>query len=409
MATGYTMYGQSGSLKSSKWNPRLTRPDLPTAQPEQPAAPSYWRPAEFSRPATPYPMSPYAMQPGGGRGGRSGTTGRGLSIMGGGGGGTGMLSASAFNPTNSMGPGSYYPGGSGEFNRNMQQAMLNPQVAAAYSASQPAAMAALMQHQAARPVNRLAMMRWGDASARAIAGGMGGGGSGGGLAGGYQSAFDEARMENEARYRDTLAGGQDRYERNMNRIAGMGGQERKDINDSYDDQEAARRQSLIGRGLGNSTIVDTMQMGNERERTDALGRLEERLRREQVDTDAALSGDVLGIMERRSDTYPDYNQLAQLAQGLGAAGVGQPGGAGSGGAVGFMPARVPVNMGFQMPMGGGFGGGGGGGGGGGKPNIGQQNVAQRVAAINRLRGMGLTEHQARLVLGGEFDLADFLP
>lgn len=167
-------------------------------------------------------------------------------------------------------------------------------------------------------------------------GGYNYGGSGGG-AGGFQSAYDEARAENEARYRDILDG----YEARREAMRGAGSQESRDIDRSYTARQAAQQQGLVSRGLNNSTLLDTMRMGVDRERTDAQGRLGERLRREEAD----LTGDELSYMERRTDLYPNEALLAQLAQGVGAAGGG--GGAYTAG-LGY---TSPQSLGYQLPWG----------------------------------------------------------
>jgi len=87
----------------------------------------------------------------------------------------------------------------------------------------------------------------------------------------------------------------DRYNRGLANLEGMGDQERRDINERYDARSGALNQDLISRGIRNSTVAQSMQQGNERERTADLGRLEERLRQQRLDTDAALSGDLLNM------------------------------------------------------------------------------------------------------------------
>lgn len=155
-------------------------------------------------------------------------------------------------------------------------------------------------------------------------GGAGAGGAGGGysndLSGQFQRRFDEANQANEARYQDVLKGYQSRYERALQMLAGLGQQEGKDINELYDQQGAKINQNLIGRGLGNSTVTSTMAMGNERERLASLGRLNEQMRQQAMAADAGLSGDTLQFMERKTEAAPSMELLAQLAQGVGAAG-----------------------------------------------------------------------------------------
>lgn len=199
---------------------------------------------------------------------------------------------------------------------------------------------------------------------------QGGGGSsgyyGGAIPDAYQRAQEEAKAANEQRYQDILSGYQNRsnefqqrqsgntddvltgyenrYQRGMDLLSGLGTQEKRDIDESYQKLGASNQQDMVNRGLTGTTIMPTMRSGIERERQDALSRVNERLQREQLLADAGLSGDALGAQERmygqglagymgatgdtlgfaerRSDTYPDFNQLLGLAQQYGASGAG---------------------------------------------------------------------------------------
>lgn len=142
----------------------------------------------------------------------------------------------------------------------------------------------------------------------------------------FQQAMDQANQANEARYRDILSGLQSRYQRNLSMMGGLGQQEARDINEAADQSYARGQQDLIGRGLGNSTRLVNLRMGVDRERNADLGRLNERMRSQVMNADSGLSGDVLSFMERKNENAPDMRLLAQLAQGVGAAGFGLPSG-----------------------------------------------------------------------------------
>ncbi len=194
--------------------------------------------------------------------------------------------------------------------------------------------------------------------------GAGGGGVGGGrvqaggggtdLASQFQSQLDRANQANEARYQDILGGYQSRYERGLGMLAGLGQQEGRDVNELYDNQAAQMQQNLIGRGLGNSTVLDTMRMGNERERNADLGRLNDRVRQQAMSQDANLSGDTLQFMERKNENGPQMQLLAQLAQQLGQGGGGGGGGSGAFGfgALGMPSIDFYPNFGGYSPRGG---------------------------------------------------------
>jgi hypothetical protein len=268
--------------------------------------PGYWQPSFLQTPPTPYPTNQfnYAGQGGYGadhrpkvpRGGRGGNVFAGTF--------------NAYEPSMFMGPGAYWPGHQAEFQG--QQQVANQLIMAGRMAPdnrQPSQVAASM----------IAGRRSPNPWSRVAAGGsyVSGGGSssgGGSLAEGYQAALDRANQANEARYRDILEG----YNNRMGYLQGAGAQEAKDINRVYDNQAAAGAQHLVGRGLGNSTLVNTMNMGVDRERTSSLGRLEERLRGQYMDAQK----DTMDFMERKNESGPDFAQLAALAQMEGASGGG---------------------------------------------------------------------------------------
>lgn len=220
--------------------------------------------------------------------------------------------------------------------------------------------------------------------------GQGGSGQGGvspyDVPGQYQAAYNEAKLANEQRYNDILQGyinreqqltgnqaGQmgdvldgyeNRYQRGMENLQGLGDQEKADTSQRYKNLASQNTQDMVSRGLTGTTIMPTMRQGIAREESDALSRVNERLQRERLNYDASLSGDALsaqerqygqqqstygnassdtlGFMERRSDTYPDFNQLAALGQAYGAGG-------GSGGMAGVPQGVNLAEFGYQLP------------------------------------------------------------
>jgi hypothetical protein len=176
----------------------------------------------------------------------------------------------------------------------------------------------------------------------------------------YRTAYQAARSANESRYNQILSGYDnrlvefnnqaqvihqgytDRYYRGMNHITGVGRAQYQDLNDSYSRQSAKVQGGSIARGLGLSTVANSMQRGVIYDKEKAKIQLADTLAREYLDTDAKLSGDVLGyadsrlrgqtglakekldFMERRTDAYPDVNTYAAMAArgGPGMGGVG---------------------------------------------------------------------------------------
>lgn len=230
----------------------------------------------------------------------------------------------------------------------------------------------------------------------------GGGGQYGTLGGGngslpqsYLDAYNAAKAANEKRYQDILTGYQtrynqfnqgaaglrddvlngyeSRYQRGMANLEGLGTQEKNDILRQYGELGAANQQDMTTRGLTGTTIMPTMRQGIMREQQAALSRVNERLQNQRLAVDSGLSGDALsaqerlglGILngsaglagdtlqfaERRTDSYPDYNQLAALAQGYGAAGGMNAFGGGASTAPQFINFFGAGGLGYQAPQG----------------------------------------------------------
>lgn len=105
-----------------------------------------------------------------------------------------------------------------------------------------------------------------------------------------QGQRDAANEANERRYAEML-GMAEQY----------GASHGQRIDDSAVRAGAAAQSSAIRRGLGNSTIVDSLQRGVERDRLQSRSELEDRQRRMRLD-----------VMAQRQDRGPDASMLQLL-------------------------------------------------------------------------------------------------
>lgn len=137
------------------------------------------------------------------------------------------------------------------------------------------------------------------------------------LLGEYVKSYNTGAQVNEQRYRDILGGYRDRYAQGMQTLQGLGTAAATDINQQYDQLRAKTNSDLTSRGLGNTTIVGSMQRGVESERSKSMGQLNEALRREALSTQAQLSGDTLKFMADRKDSYPTLDQIGDIALAIG--------------------------------------------------------------------------------------------
>lgn len=99
----------------------------------------------------------------------------------------------------------------------------------------------------------------------------------------------------------------ERARRNLAYLEGSGNQERKDINQQFTSANAANQANLASRGLANTTIGSQLSSGNERNRSDALGGLEERLRQQRISTDAGLTGEAINTRSMLGQRAQDTN------------------------------------------------------------------------------------------------------
>ncbi len=114
---------------------------------------------------------------------------------------------------------------------------------------------------------------------------------------------------------------QGRQNQGMALLQGMGNQAQQNIEQQFNANRGNIGQNLASRGLGNSTVLDSMLTGNERERANATGNLQDQLRQQALGTYSNLSGDVLdtqqqGLGMRNAAAGNALDTGTQLAQGL---------------------------------------------------------------------------------------------
>lgn len=124
------------------------------------------------------------------------------------------------------------------------------------------------------------------------------------LVGSYNKAYGRARTANEQRYQQMLG--------IMDKTTG---QRAADIRSEGVGEQANIMQRLARQGLAGTTIGATQRAGARRGTSAELNRL--------ADT---MQGRRLGIMERRTDAYPQAGMITNLAGLLGQSGGGNVGG-----------------------------------------------------------------------------------
>lgn len=183
----------------------------------------------------------------------------------------------------------------------------------------------------------------------------------------FQQQTDKANQANEARYADILNLFKDRhtnlgnaFQSSLSNLETMGQNAIADIQRQTASRQGATSQSLIDRGLFNSTVLDALQRRNVEEGNRATADIQERvamqksglMERMGLGLDSIL-GDQAGFMERRTDLAPNFSDLIPLLLQYGQSQADRPG-------IGKSHAFLGINRGSGGGMDSGMGGGSGG-------------------------------------------------
>jgi hypothetical protein len=152
-------------------------------------------------------------------------------------------------------------------------------------------------------------------------GGIGGAGYGSGamdpVAQSIKDAIDKANAANEARY----AEGKGIHDTRLANAENYGAQQKRDADQAFNSRWGGVQQSLIGRGLGSSSLLASGAMGVERERADAQARIGEGVSRYKND----LLADKEMMIRSKSENAPSWGDYLSL---MSKAGYGANGGGG---------------------------------------------------------------------------------
>ena len=195
----------------------------------------------------------------------------------------------------------------------------------------------------------------------------------------YKSAYDTARKDNLARYDQGIKMHDDLRERTMgtgseyapndprswtaaaqtkkaNGFTGywdtFGDNQKKAIEQTVKQNVATTQAAATDRGIYNtSTALNQMGSAN-MEGQRLLADVEAKRAEGKLNTDARLTADKIGFVERRNDTYPDFNQLVALDKAVGSGSTegmyGAYGGGGGGGDP-FAAGRAVQNQ-YMQPQ-----------------------------------------------------------
>lgn len=153
---------------------------------------------------------------------------------------------------------------------------------------------------------------------------------------GTQTGYQNLRGQLDQQYGDIYGKFQNLYGDVLGRIAGTNQTNMQDINTAYNAQAGNTTQSLISRGLGNSTVLDSMQRGVEADRQRALTASQNQFtqlgagyasaiggqglqsQQQGAQTQANLGSQQLQFLGSTQAPYPNAGMYSQMAQMYGA-------------------------------------------------------------------------------------------
>lgn len=141
-----------------------------------------------------------------------------------------------------------------------------------------------------------------------------------------QGAQNEARQANESRYQDILKLFGDNRQRDLSSLDTFGQSLIDDANKTYTDKRNNLITDLAERGLSGSTKRIAVEDATQREKDATVNRIKDMISQERRQDDLGFTDRAAGVMERRSDPYPNAGNLAGLVSQLSNVAAGQGGG-----------------------------------------------------------------------------------
>jgi hypothetical protein len=129
-----------------------------------------------------------------------------------------------------------------------------------------------------------------------------------------QGKMDEANAANEYRYAEGKGELTGIRTRNQDRATNWGIAAQADVAEQMKNALLDTQASLASKGLGGSTIYDSFALSEAQKTAREQQRISEMRDSRASDYDTRDTGNLVGFIERREDTGPDYMQLMQMAQ-----------------------------------------------------------------------------------------------
>lgn len=133
----------------------------------------------------------------------------------------------------------------------------------------------------------------------------------------YLLGSEKAKKENEGRYNDALSELSGLRDRTMSNLSQLGLTERLGIEQNAKQAVTSGAQSLVSKGLSNTTTLPVLKQSVDRQKQTALQQLAQNVNQQKTDLDTNLVNSKIALLQSKTDLYPDSNQFASLLSALG--------------------------------------------------------------------------------------------
>lgn len=166
----------------------------------------------------------------------------------------------------------------------------------------------------------------------------------------YKKAREEAKALNLERYNEVKTNWLNLIRDTKIHQKTLGDAAKRDINQGAYQQINNTKAALSQRGLSATTVPSSIESGIMRQRHDAIGTLNENLRRERIGTEIGLTSQLNNTISSVANPYPD--SMSSLAPFLMQAGQNQGYGAQQGGLGGLFNSLGPIiqTLGPLLPL-----------------------------------------------------------
>lgn len=133
-----------------------------------------------------------------------------------------------------------------------------------------------------------------------------------------------AKWHNEARYgqlQDFMA---QHWQNQMNTQAGIGESQRQDILRQGEQMRESTFSNALNRGMAGTTALAAMQRGVQQQQDQDMGRFYGQMAQQRLGLQQTLANQYMGLVEGRTDEYPNAESLANLVFQSEAAGMSTP-------------------------------------------------------------------------------------